>query len=130
MSELSWIKSLPGGVRLQVKVLPRASRDEIIEITDDYLRVKLTAPPVEGEANKRLTKFMGKALGCSSGKIKIISGATGRNKLLEISGLTEDKIRSQVNRCCKKEYNFDHFTHTNDKLIHLRSGVDGEKEKE
>lgn len=83
-------------------MLPRASRNEIIEITEDYLRVKLTAPPVEGEANKRLTKFMGKALGCSPGKIRIIRGATGRNKLLEISGLTEDEIRSQVNKGCKK----------------------------
>lgn len=83
-------------------MLPRASRNEITEITEDYMRVKLTAPPVEGEANKRLAKFMGKVLGCSSGKIRIIRGATGRNKLLEIFGLTEDEIRSQVNKGCKK----------------------------
>lgn len=102
MRELSWITSSAEGARLQVKVQPRSSRNEITEITEDYLRIKLTAPPVEGEANKKLAKFMGQVLGCSAGQIKVIRGATGRCKLLEIIGLTADQIRSRVDKCCRK----------------------------
>jgi len=100
--ELSWITTFSEGARLQVKVQPRSSRNEITEITEDCLRIKLTAPPVEGEANKKLAKFMGQVLGCGAGKIKVIRGATGRCKLLEITGLTEDEIRSRVDKCCRK----------------------------
>ncbi|MGI5865959.1 MAG: DUF167 domain-containing protein [Syntrophaceticus schinkii] len=99
---LSWVTSFSEGARIQVRVQPRASRNEITGIRGDCLRIKLTAPPVDGEANKRLTKFLGQVLRCGSGRIKIARGATGRCKLLEITGVTEDEVRRLVGDCCQK----------------------------
>jgi uncharacterized protein (TIGR00251 family) len=91
---VSWIRIIPGGVRIQVKVQPRAARNEVAGIAGDHLRVRLTAPPVEGEANKLLQKYLSEVFRCSPGSIRIIRGATGRLKLLEINGISEaDALR-------------------------------------
>lgn len=102
MIELTWVTSFSEGVRLQVRVQPRASRNEITGIKGDCLCIKLTAPPVDGEANKRLVKFLGQVLRCGTGKIRITRGTTGRCKLLEITGVTEEEIRSRVGGSCRK----------------------------
>jgi len=99
---LSWVTSFSEGARLQVKVQPRSSRNEIMGITGDCLRIKLTAPPVEGKANKKLVKFLGQVFDCGAGKIRITRGATSRRKLLEITGVTEEEIRRRVGDCCRK----------------------------
>lgn len=94
--KMPWVTSAANGVRIQVKVQPRSSKNEIIGVTGDFLRVKLTAPPVEGEANKALVKYLGQLFGCAGGRIKILRGATGRCKLVEITGLTEEAVRQQL----------------------------------
>jgi hypothetical protein len=86
---VSWISTVPGGVRIQVKVQPRAARNEVAGVAGDCLRVRLTAPPVEGEANKLLQKYLSAVFHCSLGSIRIIRGSTGRLKLLEIAGIKE-----------------------------------------
>ncbi len=86
---MSWISAIPGGVRIQVKVQPRAARNEVAGVAGDHLRVRLTAPPVEGEANKQLQKYLAGVFHCSPGNVRIIRGSTGRLKLLEINGITE-----------------------------------------
>lgn len=101
MIDLAWVTSFAEGVRLQVKVQPRASRNEIAGIKGDFLYIKLTAPPVDGEANKQLVKFLGQFLHCGKGKIRISRGDTGRCKFLEIIGVTEEEIRRRVG-CCQK----------------------------
>jgi hypothetical protein len=93
---LSWVTSFAGGARLRVRVQPRASRDEVTGIQGDCLRVKLTAPPVDGEANERLVKFLGRFFSCGKSRIRIIRGIAGRCKLLEITGVTEEEIRSRI----------------------------------
>lgn len=57
-------------------------------IDGDRLRVRLTAPPVDGEANRQLLKFMSEVFRCSRGAARIVRGETGRLKLLEIAGIT------------------------------------------
>ena len=86
---MSWISAIPGGVRIQVKVQPRAARNEVAGIAGDHLRVRLTAPPVEGEANRLLQKYLSEVFRCSPGNVRIIRGSTGRLKLLEITGISE-----------------------------------------
>ena len=86
---MSWISVIPGGIRIQVKVQPRAARNEVTGIAGDYLRVRLTAPPVEGEANKLLQKYLSEVFHCSPGNIRITRGMTGRLKLLEIARISE-----------------------------------------
>jgi uncharacterized protein (TIGR00251 family) len=80
-----------GGVRLAVRLTPRATRNDIdgVAIGADgkaVLRIRLTAPPVDGAANAALIAFLADALSMRKGDITIHSGETGRVKLLDLSG--------------------------------------------
>jgi len=71
--------------QIKLKIIPRSSRNEITgEMADGTLKIKLTAPPVEGEANKKLIEFLSKKWGVAKSKIIIIKGEKSRNKIVEI----------------------------------------------
>ena len=75
----------PGAaIRFQVRVQPRASRDEIAEVREGVIRVRLRAPPVDGAANESLVAFLADQLGVSRRQIRIISGAGSRSKTVEV----------------------------------------------
>lgn len=82
--------------RLTVHVQPRASRSEITGWRDGALRVRLTAPPVEGAANKALTDFLASALGARRGDVTLVSGHTSRAKVVEFSGLDEAELAARI----------------------------------
>lgn len=69
-----------GTLHLFIKVQPKASKDEFADIQEDRIRIRITAPPVDGKANQHLVKFLAKAFGVAKSKVQIISGETGRNK--------------------------------------------------
>ncbi len=71
----------------QVKVLPRCSRNQIIGKENGVFRVKLTAPPVEGKANKALKELLAKKLRLAKKDIEIISGERSRIKSVRVYGL-------------------------------------------
>ncbi len=77
---------------IQVKVLTRSSKDQIMGKEGDVLKVKLTAPPVDGKANKALIELLATRLGVSKTRIEIISGRRSRLKSLLIHGLTLEQI--------------------------------------
>jgi len=77
---------------IQVKVLTRSSKDQIIGKEGNVLKVKLTAPAVDGKANKALIDLLARRLGVSKTRIEIISGRRSRLKSLLIHGLTLEKI--------------------------------------
>jgi uncharacterized protein (TIGR00251 family) len=77
----------PEGVIVAVYVQPRASRDEVVGMHGDALRVRLTAPPVEGAANQRCREFFAKFLGVSKSDVTLISGDKSRHKRLLIRGV-------------------------------------------
>ena len=79
-----------------VRVVPRSSRNEIGGWdADGHLKVKLTAPPVDGAANEGLVRFLAKKLKVAPGTVSIKSGATSRNKLVKVEGWTDaDLARS------------------------------------
>ncbi|MDX1823424.1 MAG: DUF167 family protein [Thiohalomonadales bacterium] len=70
---------------LHIYVQPRASQDEIVGPHGDSLKVRITAPPVEGKANEHLLKFLAKVFGVSRKQISLTSGQQGRHKLLCIT---------------------------------------------
>ena len=73
--------------RFNVRLTPRASRDEIAGIEpDETVKIRLTAPPVEGAANKSLVKFLAKQLGIRASSVRIVSGLKSRNKVVEVAG--------------------------------------------
>jgi uncharacterized protein (TIGR00251 family) len=70
---------------LHVRVQPRASRDEIVgPHGDDALKIRITAPPVEGKANTHLIRFLAKAFGVSRSQIRLLGGDSSRIKQLSI----------------------------------------------
>jgi len=71
---------------IKIKVIPRSSKNEIVgEMADGTLKIKLKAPPVDGEANNALIEFLAKEWGISKNSIEILSGKTGRNKTIKIN---------------------------------------------
>jgi len=74
---------------LEVRVSPRAARDEIGGWQEGRLRVRLRAPPVEGRANEALRRLLADRLGVPVSAVEVASGAASRVKRLRISGLTE-----------------------------------------
>ena len=76
---------------IKVRVLPKSSRTEILGIDGDTYKVKLTAPPVEGKANKALIELVAKRLGIAKGRVEITSGSRSRLKTVRIRGLSLPK---------------------------------------
>jgi uncharacterized protein len=82
-----------GRVRFSVRVQPRASRSEVSGVYGDSLKVRLTAPPVDGAANAALVTFFADIFAGSPRAVKILAGETSRSKTVEIEGITERTVR-------------------------------------
>ena len=72
-------------ITLKVYLQPKSSKNEIIGPYRDGIKVKVTAPPVEGKANEALIRFLSKELGVSPFSIEILKGNHSREKTLRIS---------------------------------------------
>ncbi|MBN2255818.1 MAG: YggU family protein [Deltaproteobacteria bacterium] len=90
------VKETTDGVVFKVRVLPRSSRCEIAGIQDDALKLKITAPPVEGQANEECIRFLSRALGVKRNRISITAGGKSKNKSIAITGLTRKDIESII----------------------------------
>lgn len=86
------------GVTLRVRVQPRASQNAVVGRIGDELKVRLTAPPVDGEANKALIAFLADYFGVKKADVEILSGETARGKLVRIAGLTPEGLDARLNR--------------------------------
>ncbi|HCP08645.1 MAG TPA: hypothetical protein DIT25_02510 [Candidatus Moranbacteria bacterium] len=73
-------------MRIYVKVSPRSSKNEVIKISEGEYKVKITAPPVDGEANSMLIKVLAEYFGISKSSLTIIGGKSAKIKIIEISG--------------------------------------------
>ena len=73
-------------VVLSVRVVPGASKSEIVGIEGDALKVRVAAPPVRGKANKELTKTLARALGIASRDVEVVAGHTARLKKVRVHG--------------------------------------------
>jgi uncharacterized protein (TIGR00251 family) len=69
---------------LEVWVQPRASRNEIIGYRNHFLRLRVTAPPVEGEANQAVKKLLAEALGIPPSRVEVLKGDKGRRKKVRV----------------------------------------------
>lgn len=74
-------------VRFSVRLQPRASRNEIAGLHAASLKVRVTAPPVEGLANEALIDFLSVALKISRRNLCIVSGHASRTKVIEVGGV-------------------------------------------
>jgi uncharacterized protein len=76
-----------GSVYFAVRVVPRASRSEIVGELDGAVKVRLSAPPVDGAANDELIKLFAKSLRTAKSNIEIVSGQSSKAKQLRITGV-------------------------------------------
>ena len=85
-----------GGVRIAIKVQPRASRTEIVGTADGFLKVRVAAPPVDGAANSELIQWLSKQLSVRKSDVRIVSGERGRNKLVYVHGVTITSVNDRL----------------------------------
>ena len=90
------METTPDGVRLHVRVVPRASRNGVQGLLGDAVKIRLQAPPVEGKANSALLDFLAETLDLPVRQVELLSGETGRNKTILVRGKTEDEVREAL----------------------------------
>lgn len=86
------ITDAEGGAAFGVRVVPRASRNEISGRHGDAVKIRLTAPPVEGVANQALIDFLAERLDVSKTQIEILSGHASRDKIVCVVGMTPQEV--------------------------------------
>lgn len=84
------------GILFTVQVTPRAKRDEISRVTDDVVKIRLNAPPVEGRANEALIKFLADRLDIPRGQVEIVRGETSRRKVVRVRGVSVAQIKAII----------------------------------
>ena len=84
------------GIRFSAVIQPRSSKNEISGIYNNSLKIRLPSPPVDGAANKICVKFLAKCLGVSPSKVRIVSGLSSKNKIIEINGIDESVFRDKL----------------------------------
>ena len=76
--------------QVKIRVVPNASRNEVIEEPDGSLKVRVNAKAIEGKANKAVIEVLAEHFGVKKSQVRILAGEKGREKVLEINGQTSD----------------------------------------
>jgi hypothetical protein len=85
-----------GAVTFSVKVVPRASKNQIAGVAGDAIKVRLNAPPVEGKANDTLIAFLADALDVRRAQVEIVTGHTSRRKVVRVRGVSVQKVERKL----------------------------------
>jgi uncharacterized protein (TIGR00251 family) len=86
------LREQAGAVTFDVLVQPRASRAKIGPLHDGRLKVAVTSPPVDGEANAAVVELLAKTLGVAKSAVEVIAGASSRRKTIRIAGVGKNAI--------------------------------------
>ncbi len=92
------LKETQEGLILQIKISPNASKNEIIK-TDDGIKVKITAQPIDGKANKALIEFLSKQFKVPKTSMEILKGETSKDKTILIRVFEDEKV-SKIKDIC------------------------------
>jgi hypothetical protein len=90
------IRAGAGGTVVLCRVVPSASRSEIAGVSDDFVRIRLAAPPVDGKANAELVKFLSKFFKVPKGGVEILKGETGKLKTVLVSGVGLEEAKRKL----------------------------------
>jgi uncharacterized protein (TIGR00251 family) len=82
---------------LAVRLQPRARRDEIVGERDGRIVIRVTAPPVDGKANKALCRLIAKRAGVPPSRVNVVKGHTAREKLIRVEGVNDATLRAALN---------------------------------
>lgn len=84
------------GVVFKVRVQPRAAKNQVSGLYEDALKLRLTAPPVDGEANEACRAFLAGLLAIPRSRVEIVSGHTGRNKMIRVTGISAEQVLKKL----------------------------------
>ena len=96
MSNLA-IEEIDGGVVFTAKIVPGSSRTCVCGLLDEMLKIKVSAPPEKGKANKYLLDFLAKQLGVKKNAVSIISGKTIAIKSVQVLGISVEQLSKKLN---------------------------------
>ena len=96
MSDALPVTPTAAGVRIPLRVVPRSPRDRIDGLRAGRLLVRVTAPPVDAAANDAVVALLADKLNVPRRNVQIVSGATSRNKTIEIAGVTEAALHAAL----------------------------------
>ena len=96
------IRDTPTGATFQVKVHPRAKRNAITGQVGEALKLALTAPPVEGRANRACVEFLAEVLNVPRSSVTIAAGENSRNKLIRVHGLNAAEVEARLKAASSK----------------------------
>ena len=86
------IKDYKDGIQFSGVIHPRSANNKICGLQDEYLKIHITSPSVEGNANKMCVKFLAKTLSVSPSQIAIVNGQHGRKKIIRIDGISTSEF--------------------------------------
>jgi hypothetical protein len=95
---LAFLKAAPEGIFLSVHLQPRAAKNEVIGPMGGHLKVRVTAPPIEGAANEACREFLSNIFGIAKGRIRIVSGSKSRVKKVLLEGMDLETATSRISR--------------------------------
>ena len=90
------IKDYKDGIQFSGLIHPRSANNKICGLQDEYLKIRITSPPVDGKANKMCVKFLAKILSISPSQIAIVSGQNGRKKIIRIDGMNTSEFLKKI----------------------------------
>jgi uncharacterized protein (TIGR00251 family) len=90
------ITTTPTGITFAVRATPRAKKNKLGGVAGDALKVYVTPPPEDGRANDAVIEVIADALGIKRRQVEIISGATNRNKVVRVTGVTAAAVQSKI----------------------------------
>lgn len=97
-NDFSFLEESKKGLFIRVRLQPRSSKNLIDGLQGCSLKIRLTAPPVEGEANSALIEFLSKLLGVKKSSLSIGSGLKSRDKRVKVEGFTLEGLKEAFSR--------------------------------
>ena len=87
------IESIKGGVRLHLFIQPKSSKNEVVGIHNGEIKIKITAPPIDGRANAGLVEYLSDLFDVPKRDLTLVKGETGRHKTVDIAGIDIEAAR-------------------------------------
>lgn len=86
-------------MKIAVKVVPNASRDQVVGWLGEELKVRVQAPPEAGKANKRLCRLLAKFCGIAEEHVSVVAGHGSARKVVELQGMDAQRLQALVGDC-------------------------------
>lgn len=92
----TWYEHTPEGIRLHIRVIPNAAKNEMVGVLNGRVKIKLHSPPMDGRANTELLNFLAEVLHIPKSRLMITKGKRGREKTVLVHGITERDIQTHL----------------------------------